>query len=118
VLRDIESGSQCIAVPREIASIEPDESRMPKSRPPDVMAGLRSRPKRFLPGQLLSRKVGDPSPPRPPIERVIQITQARLENQSIEDTATHEMTPFRPQTPLQCRFEGAASQESALTTVI
>jgi hypothetical protein len=39
-------------------------------------------------------EAGDAS--RPPLEKVIQITQAMLENQSIEDAATHAVPIANP----------------------
>lgn len=83
-----------------------------ESRPADVTAELRSRPKRFLPGLASSEKLDDPT--RPPIERVIQITQARLENQFTEDGSTRKMTPYRSQTPLRWRFKARLAESARL----
>ena len=117
MLRDIEIAGIAalrIAARREVASIALGESLMPsRGRPTsDVAAELRSRPKRFLPGVASSEKIDDPT--RPPIERVIQITQARLENQFTEDGSTRKMTPYRSQTPLRWRFKAGLAESARL----
>jgi hypothetical protein len=91
---------------------------MPKSRPADARRhGAATVEAETVPGWVASsEKVDDPS--RPPIERVIQITQARLENQSIEDVTTREMTPCRPQTPCNAGSRPPLRGKPTFTSVI
>jgi hypothetical protein len=101
-----------------VGSIELGECRMPMSRPANTRRhGGATVEAETVPGWVASSEKSV-IPSRPPIERVIQITQALLENQSIEDAPTREMTPCRPQNTLQCRFKAIPSQEPALSSVI
>jgi len=118
VLPDIEiAGTAAHRRTVRVASIELGESLAPKSRPADARHGGATVEAETVPAWVASsEKVGDTS--RPPIERVIQITQAMLENQSIEHATTREMTPCRPQTPCNAGSKPPLRGKPAFTSVI
>ena len=63
----------------------------------------------------LSGKISEPS--RSPFEIVIRITQAMLDDRSIEDAPTSKMMPYRPLTPCNARLKVRPSRKPAFTNV-
>ena len=117
MLPDIEIAGIAAHRTARVASIELGESLMPKPRPADARHGGATVEAETVPAWVASsEKVGDTS--RRPIDRVIQITQAMLDDRSAEDAATCKMRPYRSQTPLQMPDSKPARRKAGVTSVI
>jgi len=74
---------------------------------------VRSRPRQVP--TWVARKISELS--RSSLEIVIPITQAMLDDRSIEDAPTSKMMPYRPLTPCNARLKVRPSRKPAFTNV-